>query len=403
MNNILDIKSPLSVILGRGFLSLYEINTLSVGDVIMSDKPAENPCLLLLNNNFLCRCEVVVLDKQFGVRIMDMVNDDLPPVSPGVVEEAMEILPVSIRLDEISVSLKELQGLTYGSLVGLEREYSDEEDTELLAAGIPVASGKAVYVDDNIGMRITRVYSPKTENIELRSSTYRISAGIPGPEIKEYSFKRPRKFSSKKLAKLNKIHAGYLQTLQLLVPGIKDHHLIGTEETMYHEIFEKLNGRYFYHVIEIDAHTGRGKDPVYDTAKGSDGKTAKKAFLAQADSPHYPKEWDFSPDRQAFKAMKATNANALIWASKKGSVFSRIDSENGIKELILSPLKNGWKSLLNIDFRFLKRSDDPKEVEILPPNNMVLVFAMGEEGSKEPDSILIYPYIAIEPVIHLLS
>ena len=56
---------------------------------------------------------------------------------PGAVDDIVEILPTSIILDEIDISIGELREVTIGTIIGLEKELSAE--VELRVANMPVA------------------------------------------------------------------------------------------------------------------------------------------------------------------------------------------------------------------------------------------------------------------------
>ncbi len=67
-------------------------------------------------------------------------------------------LDVAHRFGERRLSLREVMGLTSGSVVELDREV--DEPVELILDGKVIARGEAVIVDGNYGVRITEVLHP---------------------------------------------------------------------------------------------------------------------------------------------------------------------------------------------------------------------------------------------------
>ena len=68
-----DIDLTITVELGRTTLTLNEILDLKPQSVIELDRIAGEPVDVYVNNNRVARGEVVVLDDNFGVRILEIV------------------------------------------------------------------------------------------------------------------------------------------------------------------------------------------------------------------------------------------------------------------------------------------------------------------------------------------
>ena len=60
--------------LGRTKRSVKEILELSSGSIVELDKLAGEPVDILVNNQFNCFGEVVVIDENFGVRVTDIIS-----------------------------------------------------------------------------------------------------------------------------------------------------------------------------------------------------------------------------------------------------------------------------------------------------------------------------------------
>lgn len=74
LNMLLDIPLQVTVELGRTKRSVQEILEMSSGSIIELDKLAGEPVDILVNNRFIAKGEVVVIDENFGVRITDILS-----------------------------------------------------------------------------------------------------------------------------------------------------------------------------------------------------------------------------------------------------------------------------------------------------------------------------------------
>ncbi|WP_153720662.1 MULTISPECIES: flagellar motor switch phosphatase FliY [Sporosarcina] len=74
LNMLLDIPLQVTVELGRTKRSVQEILEMSGGSIIELDKLAGEPVDILVNNRFIAKGEVVVIDENFGVRITDILS-----------------------------------------------------------------------------------------------------------------------------------------------------------------------------------------------------------------------------------------------------------------------------------------------------------------------------------------
>lgn len=71
---LMDIPLKVTVELGRTHKQIKEILELSQGSIIELDKLAGEPVDILVNNKFVAKGEVVVIDENFGVRVTDIIN-----------------------------------------------------------------------------------------------------------------------------------------------------------------------------------------------------------------------------------------------------------------------------------------------------------------------------------------
>jgi len=71
---ILDVPLQISVELGRAKKTIKEILEMGPGSVIELDKLAGESVDMIVNGKLIAKCEVVVINETFGIRITDIVN-----------------------------------------------------------------------------------------------------------------------------------------------------------------------------------------------------------------------------------------------------------------------------------------------------------------------------------------
>ena len=73
---LLDIELPIAIELGRTSLLVREILKLGPGAIVELDKLSGEPVDILVNNRKFAQGEVVVIDENFGVRIIEVLRPD---------------------------------------------------------------------------------------------------------------------------------------------------------------------------------------------------------------------------------------------------------------------------------------------------------------------------------------
>ena len=74
LDALMDVQVQLSVEIGRSKVPIKQLISLSQGSVIELDRGVNDPLDLLVNGTLMARGEVVVLDGQFGLRLIDIVS-----------------------------------------------------------------------------------------------------------------------------------------------------------------------------------------------------------------------------------------------------------------------------------------------------------------------------------------
>ena len=81
MGLVLDIGVELTVELGRTRMPIRDVLALGAGAVLALDTLAGEPVNLLVNGTLIARGDVVVVDGNYGVRVIELVQ----PVAPRAV------------------------------------------------------------------------------------------------------------------------------------------------------------------------------------------------------------------------------------------------------------------------------------------------------------------------------
>jgi len=71
---LMDVSVTLSVEIGRTRMPIKQLVSLNRGSVVELDREVDQPLDLLVNGTLIARGEVVVMDGQFGLRLVDIVS-----------------------------------------------------------------------------------------------------------------------------------------------------------------------------------------------------------------------------------------------------------------------------------------------------------------------------------------
>ena len=73
---LLDIELDVTIELGRTDLSIKRILEMGPGSIVELNRMAGEPVDLLVNNKVVAKGEVVVVDENFGIRIVSLVSPE---------------------------------------------------------------------------------------------------------------------------------------------------------------------------------------------------------------------------------------------------------------------------------------------------------------------------------------
>jgi flagellar motor switch protein FliN/FliY len=80
LSHLKDIGVELRVELGRAMKSLADVAGISEGTIIALDRLAGEPVDLLAAGELIAKCEVVVIDETFGIRVTELVEKEMEAV-----------------------------------------------------------------------------------------------------------------------------------------------------------------------------------------------------------------------------------------------------------------------------------------------------------------------------------
>jgi flagellar motor switch protein FliN/FliY len=69
-----DVELPVSVSFGRAHLPLKEVLKLTSGSIVELNRSVSEPVEIIVNNCVIARGEVVVVDGNYGVRIVQILS-----------------------------------------------------------------------------------------------------------------------------------------------------------------------------------------------------------------------------------------------------------------------------------------------------------------------------------------
>ena len=76
MEQIHDIILPISLELGRKKITIRDLLEWQPGRVVKLDRPAGETVDLRINGKILCKAEVVVMDENFGARVVTLLSPE---------------------------------------------------------------------------------------------------------------------------------------------------------------------------------------------------------------------------------------------------------------------------------------------------------------------------------------
>jgi flagellar motor switch/type III secretory pathway protein FliN len=398
MTDLFRTKGVLTVSVGEGYLSSFEVSTLKKGDIVRTTKIAGSPSSILFNGTPLCPCEVVILGDLFGVRVTEPRWQEPVVPAPRTRDDLIEILPTVASLGTIRMSLAELKTAGPGTIISLGKPFSSDADVELYVAGIPVAKGKTVVMGEEVGMRVTEA-SPTgfTEN-NIRSSGYLLDPDSTAVTVKDYDFKRPDKFSKVQIDRMRDVHTLFFRNLKARLPQISpllaDQPLPPfVDQLTYGELIDELaaSGRYGNVVLENMAQRWAVESPSEHVA----------ALLEEGGTAHPIAADDRAYIERIVREGFPTRMPIIFSYEDRKELRALFEGAGG-REALLACLRGGWKNLVDMRLDGVPVDDPRAQAGAIPRNEMIIVVSVaGRDRTK--GMLLIYPFLTLEPYLGILG
>jgi flagellar motor switch protein FliM len=411
MGNFFEHKGKLTVSLGNGYLSAYEVNNLKVGDVVRIDRTAGEDYYAYFNDSFLCFGELMIMDDIFGLfpKINSNGNQKQEGFK-GMVDDVVEILPTEIRFAQIDISLRELFGVNEGPIISLGKRYGKSGMAELLVAGTPVAKGDVVIIGESFGIEITETYYHDREEIEVRSSEYLVDKDTLSYPVKKYDFKRPDKFSKDQMISILKIHNLFLKNLKLIAPSMKGLQVITIDQLTYKEALGYVNPDYSVVIVgdvvrgKPFALTDKKQSYIIDDSDPPVREYSKNRLIIETEGLDSYLPAETYEKLKKFKRGRGNPlGNIIIFYNQKYSLSKAFKTDDSIHEFVLSPLRSSWKTITNTRLKILEKNENINSVNPVHPMEMCLLVEIGGDKIPEDKLYIVYPYIYLAPILKLLS
>lgn len=407
MPSVLSEKGLLSICVGEGFISSYELGTLAVGDVIRTTQVAGRRLSLRFNGIPMASCELVPIGNLFFAWVTGVEPLSSAVREPGAREEVTELLPFTLSSAAVAVSLQELRGLGPGSLVSLGTPASTSEDVELQVTGIPAARGKIVVVGELLGIRVTRLTGEPFREANVRASGYLVGGVEVLGRVKDYDLSRPDRFTVTTISRIAEIHRYFLRYAGIRLPEIgaalrmKQDQFGGVDQCTYAE-WRTETGTGRFHVLVAE------NAPWRPRGAGEAGETARHPLHVRLVEP------ESSPVRVSADVRKIIDGIAvrhegvpprsllLVAYRAEGPLGQMLDRQD-VRDTLLDCLKAGWKNLVNLNLRWLAPNDPLHGSDSILPDLEMVITATITDAEGQPAMYIVYPDVTLDPLMGVLD
>ena len=388
MEQLFETKGVLSVSIGEGWLSSFEAGAMKVNDVVCSAKLAGFPATIFFNAHFLCHCEVVIFKDIFGVRVTGMEPGDDPRMEAGIKDEAIEILPFRIILGSIDISLAQLRGMSPGTFVSLGKPYSEAVDATLEVAGIPAGEGKVACINENMGIRLTKVHDNDFAEDNIRTTGNLYNGDVPITHVKNYNYKRPDKFSRNAIDRVRVIHQLFANNINTKMPALPPFDVAALDQCTLGEALEGIGADDLMYVV---IHNRRHSP--YPSAGEN-----QAALLIEEEGTEHPVS-----DESKALLRKMVTGDGKVFDKPIFMCLSPGTEIDTDLSAVVACLRGAWKNLLDLTLEIVSLSKKEDDIRIISDNELVIAVELAHTDAPENQLVIIYPYITLEPFIRILS
>lgn len=201
IDEIMDVPLVIRAIVGKTLKPIKEILEFGIGSIIELDKKASELFDVLVNNKLLAKAEVVIIDENFGIRIIDIIDNKLKSpisveyitengssgnnklshksnescnneqireaekinekehLSPSDINLIMDVpLEITVELGSTKKLIRDILEFSAGTLLELDK--LSGEPVDILVNGKVIANGEVIVIDESFGVRITNIVQP---------------------------------------------------------------------------------------------------------------------------------------------------------------------------------------------------------------------------------------------------
>lgn len=340
-----DEQAALTVDVGTGWIARYEFEGLTVGSVIRSTLEAGMNSTARLNGEFFaCVSVIVVADSQkefLGAFISNFEETENMRPGPARGDEATELLPFAVRMCSIQIKMRDLDGTGLYSVINFDSKISEENDAELIVAGIAVAKGKVVVIGENMGLRVTELLCKMPQGSLPRMTGSVFPLNYSAEKIKNYNFRMPDCFTKRAIMRAETIHREFLRGYQSRFPETGEWKLDFIDQLNYGEWLDdkaKPAGQFLSFRPAV-----RRRDYV----KEGISRLPKK-FLVEASAAAFPFSGNCITGLRDWAARLLEKTEALPFQIALGPQSKTVLEKDPGFDIGLACLRNGWFALGDI-------------------------------------------------------
>lgn len=206
MRSFFESEGQLKVVVSKGVISTYEVNTLEKGKyVYFMDRECGQPCSLYFNDRLVGYCEIIIIDNIFAARMVKVSNWAPETVFSKTLLEDSEILNSELVLGERPARISDVNRLTVGSTIPFNTvsEYvqGSPMSGKLIVSGIEAGTGKIIITEENWALEIEETIFKTEKNIPRRDSFLPFEH-----RTKYYDFSRPDCVTRSHVSSFSRIH-----------------------------------------------------------------------------------------------------------------------------------------------------------------------------------------------------
>ncbi|MBI1336744.1 MAG: flagellar motor switch protein FliM [Phycisphaera sp.] len=213
---------------------------------------------------------------------------------------------------------------------------------------------------------------------ELKVFSRRHHGAAPDAEIKPYDFKRPERVSKEQMRAIENLHEAFSRNFGASLSGflrtIMECRVSNIEQMTFSEFTHSLPNPTCFNLLSCEPLEG-------------------SMCLEISPLIVYP---------VIDRLLGGSNADLFIPQRPLTAIEMRLVGK--IIARAMSALKEAWSTVLNLEFKLTESESNPQLVQIVPPNEVVVVVSFElKMGGRAGTMSLCIPYNVTEPVIEKLS